>query len=228
MPNLHRGEIEAEIGGARRRLVLTLGALAELEAAFGADDLVGARGTFRHGPAESARSGAHHRRGPARRGRGDQRRRGRAPDGRRRRGRLRAHRRRAARRDVRQRRSGPFGAPSARARGRASPPRRSRFPWKRAMGFGLGVLRLSPDAFWRMTPRELAAAMEACSAPRRRSTRRDCGAARTFPTPCLNRCEPVSAMRSHHNIRATPSSRPESTLTGTLVLDGEPAWLTHD
>jgi hypothetical protein len=40
MPNLHRGEIEAEIGGARRRLVLTLGALAELEAAFGTDDLV--------------------------------------------------------------------------------------------------------------------------------------------------------------------------------------------
>jgi|SRR5947199_2998025 hypothetical protein len=39
MPNLHRGEIEAEIGGTRRRLVLTLGALAELEAAFGADDL---------------------------------------------------------------------------------------------------------------------------------------------------------------------------------------------
>ena len=40
MPNLHRGEIEAEIGGAPRRLVLTLGALAELEAAFGADDLI--------------------------------------------------------------------------------------------------------------------------------------------------------------------------------------------
>jgi Phage tail tube protein, GTA-gp10 len=40
MPNLHRGEIEAEIGGSKRRLVLTLGALAELEAAFGADDLV--------------------------------------------------------------------------------------------------------------------------------------------------------------------------------------------
>jgi hypothetical protein len=39
MPNLHRGEIEAEIGGVKRRLVLTLGALAELEAAFGADDL---------------------------------------------------------------------------------------------------------------------------------------------------------------------------------------------
>lgn len=40
MPNKHRGEIEAEIGGARRTLVLTLGALAELEAAFGAEDLV--------------------------------------------------------------------------------------------------------------------------------------------------------------------------------------------
>jgi hypothetical protein len=38
--NRHRGEIEAEIGGARRTLVLTLGALAELESAFGAEDLV--------------------------------------------------------------------------------------------------------------------------------------------------------------------------------------------
>ena len=40
MANRHRGEIEAEIGGVRRRLVLTLGALAELEDAFGAEDLV--------------------------------------------------------------------------------------------------------------------------------------------------------------------------------------------
>jgi Phage tail tube protein, GTA-gp10 len=40
MVNRHRGEIEADIGGCRRKLVLTLGALAELEAAFGADDLV--------------------------------------------------------------------------------------------------------------------------------------------------------------------------------------------
>ena len=40
MPNLHRGEIEAEIGGTTRKLVLTLGALAELEAAFGVGDLV--------------------------------------------------------------------------------------------------------------------------------------------------------------------------------------------
>jgi hypothetical protein len=40
MTNFHRGEIEAEIGGARRKLVLTLGALAELEDVFGAEDLV--------------------------------------------------------------------------------------------------------------------------------------------------------------------------------------------
>jgi Phage tail tube protein, GTA-gp10 len=40
MPNRHRGEIEAEIGGTKRTLVLTLGALAELESAFGAEDLV--------------------------------------------------------------------------------------------------------------------------------------------------------------------------------------------
>lgn len=32
------------------------------------------------------------------------------------------------------------------------------FPWKEAMGFGLGVLRLPPAAFWAMSPRELAAA----------------------------------------------------------------------
>jgi hypothetical protein len=40
MANKHRGEIEADIGGAKRTLVLTLGALAELEQTFGAEDLV--------------------------------------------------------------------------------------------------------------------------------------------------------------------------------------------
>jgi uncharacterized phage protein (TIGR02216 family) len=35
------------------------------------------------------------------------------------------------------------------------------FPWREAIGFGLGVLRLSPDAFWRMTPHELAHAIVA-------------------------------------------------------------------
>ena len=34
------------------------------------------------------------------------------------------------------------------------------FPWRDAMTFGLGRLRLPPEAFWAMTPRELALAME--------------------------------------------------------------------
>ena len=33
------------------------------------------------------------------------------------------------------------------------------FPWAEAMQLGLGMLRLPPDQFWRMTPRELAAAI---------------------------------------------------------------------
>ncbi|MGA7311563.1 MAG: rcc01693 family protein [Pseudolabrys sp.] len=37
------------------------------------------------------------------------------------------------------------------------------FPWKQATGFGLGVLRLSPEQFWRMTPRELTCAIEAAT-----------------------------------------------------------------
>lgn len=40
MANRYRGEIDADLGGKRRVLVLTLGALAELESAFGATDLV--------------------------------------------------------------------------------------------------------------------------------------------------------------------------------------------
>jgi hypothetical protein len=49
MPNPRRGEIEAELGGERRTLVLTLGALAELEAAFGAEDLVALAERFERG-----------------------------------------------------------------------------------------------------------------------------------------------------------------------------------
>lgn len=49
MSNKHRGEIEAELGGRRFTLVLTLGALAELESAFGADDLVALAERFEQG-----------------------------------------------------------------------------------------------------------------------------------------------------------------------------------
>lgn len=37
------------------------------------------------------------------------------------------------------------------------------FPWKQAIGFALGVLRLSPQQFWSMTPRELSYAIEAAT-----------------------------------------------------------------
>jgi hypothetical protein len=47
--NLVRGEIEAELGGSRRRMCLTLGALAELEAALGADDLQALAARFEGG-----------------------------------------------------------------------------------------------------------------------------------------------------------------------------------
>lgn len=35
------------------------------------------------------------------------------------------------------------------------------FPWDAAMRFGLGILKLHPDQFWAMTPRELSAAFDA-------------------------------------------------------------------
>ena len=34
------------------------------------------------------------------------------------------------------------------------------FPWDEALSLALGVLRWSPDAFWRATPRELMAAVD--------------------------------------------------------------------
>jgi uncharacterized phage protein (TIGR02216 family) len=41
------------------------------------------------------------------------------------------------------------------------------FPWSEAIGFGLGVLRLPPEQFWRMTPRELGYAIAAVRGPSR-------------------------------------------------------------
>lgn len=49
MANPHRGEIEAELDGKRYRLCLTLGALAELEHAFGEDDMLGVVERFEKG-----------------------------------------------------------------------------------------------------------------------------------------------------------------------------------
>ncbi|SER19926.1 Phage tail tube protein, GTA-gp10 [Faunimonas pinastri] len=49
MANRQRGEIDAVLDGQRRTLCLTLGALAELEASFGAGDLVGLAQRFGEG-----------------------------------------------------------------------------------------------------------------------------------------------------------------------------------
>ncbi len=49
MANRHRGEIEAVIDGVPRRLCLTLGALAELEQAFGVEDMLSLAQRFSSG-----------------------------------------------------------------------------------------------------------------------------------------------------------------------------------
>lgn len=49
MANRHRGEIEATLDGRTFRLVLTLGALAELEAAFGDEDMLALATRFEKG-----------------------------------------------------------------------------------------------------------------------------------------------------------------------------------
>lgn len=52
--NRHRGEIEAVIGGERRILCLTLGALSELETAFAAGDLQALAERFSSGRLKAA------------------------------------------------------------------------------------------------------------------------------------------------------------------------------
>ncbi len=49
MANAHRGEIEARLDGKPLRLCLTLGALAELEQAFGDDDMLALATRFEKG-----------------------------------------------------------------------------------------------------------------------------------------------------------------------------------
>jgi hypothetical protein len=49
MANRHRGEIEAELGGKTYTLVLTLGALAEIEHAYGGEDLLSIAERFEQG-----------------------------------------------------------------------------------------------------------------------------------------------------------------------------------
>ena len=49
MANRHRGEIEVELGGRNHTLCLTLGALAEIEHAYGGEDLLAIAERFEQG-----------------------------------------------------------------------------------------------------------------------------------------------------------------------------------
>ena len=60
------------------------------------------------------------------------------------------------RRDLRSRPK-PSAAAGGVSGARAVP---SAFPWEDAMALGFGLLRWTPEAFWRATPRELAAAID--------------------------------------------------------------------
>jgi len=56
-----------------------------------------------------------------------------------------------------------------------------RIDWPGLMRLGLGALRLSPESFWSMTPRELAAAIGAASVAARMTRDRLNALARQFP-----------------------------------------------
>ncbi len=145
MVNRLRGEVEAVLDGRARTLCLTLGALAELEAALGVEDLGALAERFGKGRLRAReaiavigaglRGGGGH--GLGRRGGGDARRR--------RRGRLRPARRRAAGGDLR-RGCGRMSGGSAVAR---------------LAGLAVAALRLPPRDVWAMTPREVALALRA-------------------------------------------------------------------
>ena len=159
MANRHRGEIDAMLDGTRYTLCLTLGALAELESAFGDADMLALAQRFESGRLSA--SDAIRIIGAGLRGRRPRhRRRGGCPhDHRGWRGRIRRHRRAIAAGDVWGRRviaaatRNPLNDGLAPGGGPARP-----FPWDEVMAAGLGVLRLSPSAFWSMTPREFARA----------------------------------------------------------------------
>jgi len=56
-----------------------------------------------------------------------------------------------------------------------------RIDWPGLMRLGLGALRLSPESFWSMTPRELAAAIGAASVAAPMTRDRLNALARQFP-----------------------------------------------
>ena len=59
-----------------------------------------------------------------------------------------------------------------------------RIDWPGLMRLGLGALRLSPEVFWTMTPRELAATIGASSVAAPMTRDRLQSLARQFPDTC--------------------------------------------
>jgi uncharacterized phage protein (TIGR02216 family) len=152
MPNARRGEVEATIGGRRYTLCLTLGSLAELEHAFGVDDLASLAARFGAGGLRAEdlirllgaglRGGGHPlsdndvRALPLAGALGE------TADA------------------VSALLDATFGAAkpsSAAGRVTASEPRP--FPWAEVLHFAFRILRWPPETVWRATPREIAAAL---------------------------------------------------------------------
>ena len=138
--NRRRGEIEAELDGKPYRLCLTLGALAELEAAYAADDLGALVERFSRGRLSAL--DMIRIIGAGLRGAGNDI----ADDGvramrsDRRRGGFRDHRHRSSDHDVRHGATGRAAAkPLNAAAGKAN-----EFPWDSVMAAAFGLLRLSP------------------------------------------------------------------------------------
>ncbi len=106
------------------------------------------------------------------------------------------------------------------------------FPWEAAMRFGFGVLHLSSEAFWRLTPRELAAAFRAVAgeqvqAPARRGSRTSGKVSletSSLAISLTSRTEPTAlrADTGHppipiNHMAISPTSRTKATATGGIA-----------
>ena len=136
MVNRRRGEVPLDLGGQRYTLCLTLGALAELEAALQAPDLAGLAERFAGGPAARRRLRGGDG-GPRRRPGGGLRGGGSPP--------LRA----------------AGGCEGALPRPADASPAElwPALPWDDLLALCLGRLGWGPAAFWAATPREIAGAL---------------------------------------------------------------------
>jgi uncharacterized phage protein (TIGR02216 family) len=162
MVNRHRGEIEAVLDGKSYRLCLTLGALAELEHAFGEDDMLAVAERFEAG--RIAARDAIRMIGAGLRGAGYEIDDNVVAA-------MRAQGSAAGFVDIVARllaatftaaQGGEGGGPCGTGAGGPGVTQRKKrepFPWDEAMEAGLGTLRLAPSVLWGTTPRELEAAL---------------------------------------------------------------------